>query len=86
MKLLFLVDQVDYPFAPNPVLARRTAGQLAAMGHMVHLLELYDGQTLPPDPPEGCRAFLLPFSQGVLAAAGAPAQPQTYWRGQQKQP
>ena len=55
MKLLFLVDQVDYPFAPNPVLARRTAGQLAAMGHMVHLLELYDGQTLPPDPPEGCR-------------------------------
>ena len=62
MKLLFLVDQVDYPFAPNPVLARRTAGQLAAMGHMVHLLELYDGQTLPPDPPEGCRAFLLPFA------------------------
>ena len=56
MKLLFLVDQVDYPFAPNPVLARRAAGQMAAMGNMVHLLELYDGQTLPPDPPEGCRA------------------------------
>ena len=62
MKLLFLIDQVDYPFAPNPVLARRAAGQMAAMGNMVHLLELYDGQTLPPDPPEGCRAFLLPFA------------------------
>ena len=62
MNLLFLIDQVDYPFAPNPVLARRAAGALADMGHTVHLLELYDGQNLPPDPPAGCRAFLLPFA------------------------
>ena len=47
MKLLFLVDQVDYPFAPNPVLARRTAGQLAAMGHMVHLLFLLPKKSVP---------------------------------------
>lgn len=61
MKLLFVLDSVEYPLAPNPVLARRVAGLLAQRGHTVHLLELWDGETSPP-PISGCKAFLLPFA------------------------
>lgn len=49
MRLLFITDQVDYPGAINPILARRVAGELAAMGHTVELLELWDGVTPLPD-------------------------------------
>lgn len=48
MNLLFIIDQVDYPGAINPILARRAAGELAAMGHQVELLELWDGVTPLP--------------------------------------
>ena len=40
MKLLFILDTVEFPLAPTPALARRAAGLLARRGHTVHLLEL----------------------------------------------
>lgn len=61
MKLLFILDSVEYPLAPNPMLARRVAGLLAQRGHTVHFLELWDGKTFPP-PTIGCKTFALPFS------------------------
>lgn len=61
MKLLFLLDTVESPLAPNPALARRVAALLAARGHRVHLLELWDGET-PPPPAPGCEAFPLAFA------------------------
>lgn len=62
MKLLFVLDGVDYPTAANPQLALRTAGALAKAGHTVHLLYLEDGRTPLPPPPAGCRAFRLFFA------------------------
>ena len=60
MKLLFILDTVEFPLAPTPALARRAAGLLAQRGHTVHLLELWDGQTPPPAEP-GCESHLLAF-------------------------
>lgn len=48
MKILFLLDSVEAPAAVNPQLGRRLACALAAQGHEVHLLELWDGETPPP--------------------------------------
>lgn len=61
MKLLLILDSVEYPLAPNPVLARRVAVCLAQRGHAVDLLELWDGETPPPSVP-GCRQFPLAFA------------------------
>ena len=60
MKLLFILDTVEFPLAPTPALARRAAGLLAQRGHAVHLLELWDGRTPPPAAP-GCKSHLLAF-------------------------
>ena len=60
MKLLFILDTVEFPLAPTPALARRVAGLLAKRGHTVHLLELWDGQT-PPPAQEGCVSHTLAF-------------------------
>ena len=61
MKLLLILDSVEYPLAPNPVLARRVAACLVQRGHAVDLLELWDGETPPPSVP-GCRQFPLAFA------------------------
>ena len=61
MKLLLILDTVDYPAGVNAQLARRLADHLARSGHIVHLLELWDGQT-PPPIPEACMMFKLPFA------------------------
>lgn len=62
MKLLLVLDGVDYPTAANPQLALRAAGALAKAGHTVHLLYLEDGRTPLPPPPAGCTAFHLYFA------------------------
>lgn len=62
MKLLLVLDGVDYPTAANPQLALRAAGALAEAGHTVHLLYLEDGRTPLPPPPAGCTAFHLYFA------------------------
>lgn len=61
MKLLCILDSVEFPLAPTPAIARRAAALLAQQGHTVHFLELYDGETLPAELP-GCDRTLLPFS------------------------
>ncbi|HJA25883.1 MAG TPA: glycosyltransferase [Candidatus Fournierella merdigallinarum] len=61
MKLLFILDTVEFPLAPTPALARRVAGLLAGRGHQVHLLELWDGETPPPAAP-GCQSHPLAFA------------------------
>lgn len=61
MKLLFILDTVEFPLAPTAGLARQVAGQLAENGHIVHLLELWDGETVPPAMP-GCQQFPLSFA------------------------
>ena len=61
MKLLCILDSVEFPLAPTPAIARRAAALLAQQGHTVHFLELYDGETLPAELP-GCGRTLLPFS------------------------
>ena len=53
MRLLFVLDAVEAPAAANPRLGRRLAGALAAAGHDVTVLELWDGCTPPPAVP-GC--------------------------------
>ena len=63
MKLLFILDTVEFPLAPTPALARRAAALLAQRGYTVHLLELWDGQTPPPAAP-GCESHLLAFGDG----------------------
>ncbi len=62
MKLLLVLDGVDYPTAANPQLALRAAGALAGAGHTVHLLYLEDGRPPLPPPPAGCTAFHLYFA------------------------
>ena len=55
MKLLFVLDIVDHPYAANPQLARRVMAELAGLGHTVHLLELTGGPgTSPWAPGPGC--------------------------------
>lgn len=61
MKLLFVLDAVDYPGAVNPRLAKAVAAVLAAGGHRVDLLQLWDGLT-EPGGAAGCRSVLLPFA------------------------
>lgn len=61
MKLLFILDTVDYPTGVNAQLARRLACTLAQQGHTIHLLELWDGQT-PPPKTDGCTVFRLSFA------------------------
>lgn len=61
MKLLFILDTVEFPLAPTPALARRVACLLAARGHAVHILELWDGETPPPEA-AGCRQHRLAFA------------------------
>lgn len=61
MKLLCILDSVEFPLAPTPAIARRAAALLAQQGHTVHFLELYDGETVPPEQP-GCTRTLLPFA------------------------
>ncbi len=62
MKLLFVLDQVEAPQAANPVLGRRLAAALLAAGHEVHLLEMWDGATPLPAPPDGAVRHTLPFA------------------------
>ncbi|HIZ48713.1 MAG TPA: hypothetical protein H9810_08350 [Candidatus Gemmiger excrementavium] len=66
MRLLFLLDSVENPASANALLGRRLAGELTALGHTVHLLELWDGQTLPPAPPRGVTAHRLAFADERL--------------------
>lgn len=61
MKLLCILDSVEFPLAPTPAIARRAAALLAQQGHTVHFLELYDGETVPPEQPR-CGRTLLPFA------------------------
>ncbi len=62
MKLLLVLDGVDYPTAANPQLSLRAAGALAEAGHTVHLLYLEDGRTPLPPPPAGCTSYHLYFA------------------------
>ena len=62
MKILFVLDYVDFPTAVNPQLAARLAGQLVNMGHSASLLRLWDGCTPPPPPPEGVQVQDLAFA------------------------
>ena len=55
-----ILDTVDYPTGVNAQLGRRLADQLAQNGHTVHLLELWDGQTPPPQPAR-CTLFQCAF-------------------------
>lgn len=59
MKLLLVLDGVDYPTAANPQLSLRAAGALAEAGHTVHLLYLEDGRTPLPPPPAGFQDNLI---------------------------
>ena len=66
MRFLLIVDSVESPQAINPQLGRRLAACLADLGHQVHLLELWDGETAPPAPagagtPNGVVLHDLPF-------------------------
>lgn len=65
MRFLFILDSVEAPAAVNPQLGRRLAAELADLGHTVHLLELWDGQTPPPLTP-GTQAHDLPFADERL--------------------
>ena len=61
MRILFVFDSVEAPAAANPRLGRRLAEPLAAMGHQVEILELWDGAHAPPAVP-GCVTHDLPFA------------------------
>lgn len=65
MRILFVLDSVEFPAAANPQLGRRLAGLLAGQGHQVHLLELWDGQTPPPETP-GVARHTLAFADERL--------------------
>lgn len=72
MHLLFVLDSVEAPAAPNPRFGRRLAAGLAAAGHDVDVLELWDGRTAPPPAP-GCAVHSLAFGdeaamEGILQA------------------
>ncbi len=61
MRILFVFDSVEAPAAANPRLGRRLAETLAALGHTVELLELWDGTHTPPAA-AGCVTHDLPFA------------------------
>ena len=62
MKLLFVLDYVDFPTAVNPQLAARLAGQLVQMEHSVSLLRLWDSCTPLPAPPKGVAVHDIAFA------------------------
>ena len=62
MKLLLILDRVEYPLAPNPRLACRVGEQLALAGHTVDLLELNDGAAPPLSAPWAASHRCLPFA------------------------
>ena len=66
MKLLFVLDIVDHPYAANPQLARRVMAELAGLGHTVHLLELTGGPGTSPWAPGPGRTFRLSFADEAL--------------------
>ena len=80
MRILFVLDRVENPASANAQLACRLAQQLLADGHTLHLLELWDGETLPPTPPAGAVQHTLSFADERLmnqalengAKAGSP--------------
>jgi len=57
MRFLFVLDSVENPASANAQLGRRLAGELAARGHAVQLLELWDGLHPLPDCPLPRRAL-----------------------------
>lgn len=62
MKLLLILDRVEYPLAPNPRLACRVGEQLALAGHTVDLLELNDGAAPLLPAPWAASHRCLPFA------------------------
>lgn len=60
MRILLILDSVEFPAAANPQLGRRLAAALAQKNQEVHLLELWDGETMPPAVP-GVPRHLLAF-------------------------
>lgn len=61
MQILLVTDRVENPASVDVLLAYRLASELAAAGHRVHILELWDGVVPPPPPPQGCTRELLAF-------------------------
>lgn len=68
MRLLFILDAVEIPAAANPRLGRRLAAALAAVGHEVTVLELWNGSDAPPPVP-GCRQEALAFADEAAMEA-----------------
>lgn len=66
MRFLLILDRVENPASANALLACRLAGELLTAGHEVHLLELWDGRTAPPTPPEGAVQHTLAFADERL--------------------
>ncbi len=66
MRILFVLDRVENPASANAQLACRLAEQLMKQGHTIHLLELWDGETLPPVPPAGASQHALAFADERL--------------------
>ncbi|MBQ5755429.1 MAG: hypothetical protein IIV90_07140, partial [Oscillospiraceae bacterium] len=61
MKLLFVLDGVDYPLAPNPRLACQTAACLAENGHRVDILYLAGFEKDLPALPQNENLSLIPL-------------------------
>lgn len=61
MRFLWILDRVENPASANALLASRLAAQLLAAGHSVDLLELWDGQTPPPQRPPVLYSMLSPL-------------------------
>ena len=61
MKLLMVLDGVDFPLAPNPRLACRVAWELAEMGHTVHILYMAGFEKDLPALPSHENLTLLPL-------------------------
>lgn len=53
MRLLLVLDRVENAASANALLGRRLGEALHALGHEVHLLELWDGETPPSAVPVG---------------------------------
>ena len=69
MRFLLILDRVENPASANALMGCRLAAELTAAGHTVHLLELWDGQTPPPAPPQGVTQHALPFADERLMNA-----------------
>lgn len=66
MLFLFVLDRVENAASANALLGRRLAAAVAAAGHRVHLLELWDGETPPPPLPDAAPLHTLPFADERL--------------------